>query len=75
LTDFTDSPRASPGFSDLDGDDVDANMPTDSEASKYSFLDHLEHYMEWALIRRESQGYGACDYDRGRHYRQGDGSN
>jgi hypothetical protein len=50
LTDFTDSPRASPAFSDGDGDDVDAYMPTDSEASKYSFLDRLEHYMERALI-------------------------
>ena len=55
LTDFTDSPRASPLFSDLDGDDVDANMPTDSEASKYSFLDRLEHYMERALISEENR--------------------
>jgi hypothetical protein len=52
LTDFTDSPRASPTFSDGDGDDVDAYMPTDSEASKYSFLDCLEHYMEWALTTK-----------------------
>jgi hypothetical protein len=28
------------------GDD----MPTDAEASKYSFLDRLKHYMEWVLI-------------------------
>ena len=54
LTDFTDFPRASPSFSDLVGDDVDANMPTDSEASKYSFLDRLEHYMERALISDEN---------------------
>ena len=33
-----------------DGDDVDKDMPTDVEASKYSFLDRLEHYMERALI-------------------------
>jgi hypothetical protein len=50
LTDFTDSLCASPAFSDRDGDDVDAYMPTDLEASNYSFLDHLEHYMERALI-------------------------
>ncbi len=54
LTDFTDSPLASPTFSAEDGDDVDAYMPTDSEASKYSFLDRLEHYMELALISEEN---------------------
>ncbi len=54
LTDFTDSPRASPAFSDGDGDDVDTYMPTDSEASKYSFLDRLKHYMERALISEEN---------------------
>ena len=40
-----------------DGDDVDDNMdndmPTDAEASKYSFLDRLEHYMERALITED----------------------
>jgi hypothetical protein len=55
LTDFTDSLRASPAFSDEDGDDVDAYMLTDLEASKYSFLDHLEHYMEQALISEENR--------------------
>ena len=55
LTDFTASPRASPAFSDRDGDDVDAYMPTDLEASKYSFLDRLEHYMERALVSEENR--------------------
>ncbi len=43
----------SPGedYFSMDGDDVDKdNMPTDAGASKYSFLDPLEHYMEQALI-------------------------
>ena len=30
-------------------------MPTDAEASKYSFLDHLEHYMERALITEDNR--------------------
>jgi hypothetical protein len=54
LTDFTDSLHASPAFSDRDGDDVDAYMPTDLETSKYYFLDCLEHYMERALISEEN---------------------
>ncbi len=54
LTDFTDSLLASPVFSAGDGDDVDAYMPIDSEASKYSFLDCLKHYMEQALISEEN---------------------
>ena len=40
------------------GDDVDNNMdddmPTDAEASKYSFHDRLEHYMERALISEDN---------------------
>jgi hypothetical protein len=54
LTNFTDSPLASPTFSAGYGDDVDAYMPTDLEASKYSFLDRLEHYMERALISEKN---------------------
>ena len=30
-------------------------MPTDAEASKYSFLDRLEHYMERALITEDNR--------------------
>ena len=30
-------------------------MPADSEASKYSFLDRLEHYMERALITEDNR--------------------
>jgi len=30
-------------------------MPTDAEASKYLFLNHLEHYMERALIREDNR--------------------
>jgi hypothetical protein len=56
--DFSASPPASPNFStggedDVSaghGDDFDDDMPTDSEASKYCFLDRLEHYMERATI-------------------------
>jgi hypothetical protein len=55
LTDFTDFLHASLAFSDGDGNDVDAYMPTDSEASKYSFLDHLKHCMEWMLISAENR--------------------
>ena len=52
--DFSASSPASPNFSTRGGDDVSAghgddfddDMPTDSEASKYCFLDRLEHYME-----------------------------
>ena len=51
LTHSIDSPPASPAFNARNGDDVDAYMSTDSESSKYSFLDHLEHYMEQELIR------------------------
>jgi hypothetical protein len=48
LTDLTDSPPTSPTFSEedlfaADGNDVDAYMPTNAEASKYSFLDRLKH--------------------------------
>jgi hypothetical protein len=43
---------------DVDKDDVDNNMddnlPTDVEASKYSFLDRLEHYMERAIITEDN---------------------
>ena len=46
LPDFSDQPPLEDYFS-VDGDDVDDNMdddlPTDAEASKYSFLDRLEH--------------------------------
>ena len=53
-----DSPPGSPSgnnyeFSEfpVDGDDADDdNMPTDAEASKFTFLEHLEHYMERAQI-------------------------
>jgi hypothetical protein len=49
-----DSPPGFPGGEDYDfpadGDATDDNFPTDAEASKYSFLDRLEHYMERALI-------------------------
>ncbi len=55
MTDLTDSPTASPMFSEedifaADGGRFDDDMPTDAEASKYSFLDHTEHYMERGLI-------------------------
>jgi hypothetical protein len=50
-------PESSDQFS-ADGDDVDDNMdddmPTDAEASKYSFHDRLEHYMERALISEDN---------------------
>ena len=40
------------------GDDVDDDMgydlPTDAEASKYSFLDPLEHYMERGIITEDN---------------------
>jgi hypothetical protein len=55
LTDFTDSLPASPTFTSeqdifsVDGDDIEDDVPTDAEASKYSFLDCLEHYMERGL--------------------------
>ena len=43
---------------DVDKDDVDNNMDdnlsTDVEASKYSFLDRLEHYMERAIITEDN---------------------
>ena len=29
-------------------------MPTDAEASKYLFLNHLEHYIERALISEDN---------------------
>ncbi len=60
LTDFTDSPPASPTFTSeqdifsANGDDVEDDMPTDAEASKYSFLDRLEHYMEQGLITEDN---------------------
>ena len=51
--DFSVSLPASPNFSAGGGDDVDNNMPTDSEATKNSFLDRLEHYMVRALMSEE----------------------
>jgi len=60
--DYPASPPASPNFSTGGGDDVSAgrgddfdDMPTDSEASKYSFWDRLEHYMERAPISDENR--------------------
>ena len=51
LTDFTNSPLPEEDYFSADGDDIDEDdMPTDAEASKYSFLDRLEHYLERALI-------------------------
>jgi hypothetical protein len=41
------------GVDDVDND-MDNNMPTDVEASKYSFLDCLEHYMEQAFITEDN---------------------
>ena len=56
LPNFSDQLPMEDYFS-ADGDDVDDNMdndmPTDAEASKYSFLDRLEHYMEQALITED----------------------
>ena len=53
LSNFSDQLPMEDYFS-VDGDvvdnDMDDNMPTDAEASKYSFLDNLEHYMEWAIV-------------------------
>jgi hypothetical protein len=61
---FTASGRKSTGMPELSdqflagGDDVDndmdEDMPTDAEASKYSFHDRLEHYMERALISEDN---------------------
>jgi hypothetical protein len=55
LADLTDSSPASPTFSEedifaADGGGGDDDMPTDAETNRYSFLDHLEHYMERVLI-------------------------
>ena len=41
------------GGDDVDND-MDDDMPTDAEASKYSFHDRLEHYMERALISEDN---------------------
>jgi hypothetical protein len=43
----------SAGGDDVDND-MDNNLPPDAEASKYSFLDRLEHYMEWAIITEDN---------------------
>ena len=48
------SDQFSAGGDDVD-DDMDNNMPTDAEASKYSFHDRLEHYMERALISEDNR--------------------
>jgi hypothetical protein len=56
-----DPPPGSPSeeeyeFSEFpaDGDDADNNdMPTDAEASKFTFLERLEHYMERAQISED----------------------
>ena len=57
LPNFSDQPPMEDYFS-ADGDDVDNDMvddmPTDAEASNYSFLDRLEHYMERALITEDN---------------------
>ena len=40
----------------MDGDAADdEDMPTDAEASKFSFLDRLKHYMERALISEDNR--------------------
>ena len=44
----------SAGGDDVDND-MDDDLPTDAEASKYSFLDRLEHYMEWAIITEDNR--------------------
>ena len=54
-----DSPPSSPSGENYefpaDGDAADDdNMPTDAEASKYLFLNHLEHYIERALISEDN---------------------
>jgi hypothetical protein len=41
------------GGDDVDND-MDDDMPTDAEASKYFFHDRLEHYMEQALISEDN---------------------
>jgi hypothetical protein len=41
------------GGDDVDND-MDDNMPTDAEASKYSFRDRLDHYMGRALISEDN---------------------
>jgi hypothetical protein len=51
-------PESSDQFSaggDLFDDDMDDDMPTDAEASKYSFHDRLEYYMESALISEDNR--------------------
>jgi hypothetical protein len=54
----TGMPESSDQEFSADGDDVDNDMvddmPTDAEASNYSFLDRLEHYMERALITEDN---------------------
>jgi hypothetical protein len=57
LTDLTDFPTTSPtthtsdqDYFAADGDDVQDDIPTDVEASKHPFLDHLKHYMDRELI-------------------------
>jgi len=57
-----DSPPGSPSGDDYefsefpaDGDDADDDdMPTDAEASKFTFLERLEHYMERAEISEDN---------------------
>ena len=44
----------SAGGDDVDND-MDEDMPADAEASKYSFLDRLKHYMEWAFITEDNR--------------------
>ena len=57
LPKFSDQQPLEDYFS-VGGDDVDDNMdndlPTDAEASKYSFLDCLKHYIERAIITEDN---------------------
>ena len=58
-----DSPPGSPSGDDYefsefpaDGDDADDNdMPTDAEASRFTFWERLEHYMERAQISEDNR--------------------
>jgi len=58
-----DSPPGSPSgndyeFSEFPADEDDAHdddMPTDSEASRFTFLERLEHYMERAQISEDNR--------------------
>jgi len=66
-----DSPPGSPSGDDYefsefpaDGDDADDDdMPTDAEASKFTFLERLKHYMEQAQISEDNHRHNSVRVD------------